>query len=169
MLTHLRRRDLRVAQGLVEFALLAPIFVLLLLGVIDFGRVGFYFVAGSGLARNAARYAAVYYQGAGQNDAQVLYSVQVQSQAATIPLSQPAGCGTTTPPQPPASLSACQKPPLGQGYLFIDRSNAAFGAAVPYVTVSVVYAFRPTTPMLSDLTGTIYVVSTSSMDTEWTP
>jgi hypothetical protein len=35
--------------------------------------------------------------------------------------------------------------------------------------VSVIYAFRPTTPMLSDLTGTIYVVATSAMDTEWTP
>ena len=169
MLRTLRSRRRRYGQALVEFALLAPLFVLLMVGILDFGRVGFYFVAGSGLARNGARYAAVYNQGTGLTDSQVLSNLSTQAQAATIPLSQPAGCGTSTPPQPPAALSACQQPSLGQAYLFIDRSNATFGAAVPYVRVSVVYAFRPTTPMLSDLTGTIYVVATSAMDTEWTP
>ena len=169
MLTYLRRPKHRAAQALVEFSLVAPIFVLLLLGVIDFGRVGFYFVAGSALARTGARDAAVYYKSFGETDAQVVFSVQQQAQAATMTLSQPAGCGTVTPPQPPTALSACQMPPLGQAYIFIDRSNATFGAAFPYVKVSIVYAFRPTTPMLSDLTGTIYVVATSAMNTEWTP
>jgi hypothetical protein len=143
--------------------------VILLLGVADFGRVGFYFVEGSSLATSGARYAAVYDSGAGLSDAQVLSNIQKQANAATVPISQPAACGTATPPQPPAALSACQQPPIGQAYLFIDRSNAGFGAATPYVKVSVVYAFRATTPMLSDLTGTIYVVATSAMDTEWTP
>lgn len=165
-----RSRKHRSGQGLVEFTLMAPIFLLMLLGVVDFGRVGFYFVDSSSLARSGARYAAVYgTDGTGLTDTQVLTSIQVQANAATIPISQPAACGTATPPQPPTALSPCQQPPLGQAYLFIDRSNAVFGASPSYVRVSVVYAFRPTTPMLSDLTGTIYVVATSAMDTEWTP
>jgi Flp pilus assembly protein TadG len=166
---YLRSRNRRRGQGLLEFAVVAPVFMLLALGMLDFGRVGFYFVQGSSLARTAARWAAVYgTNGAGLTDAQVLGNIQGQANSATIPISQPA-CGTTTPPQPPVALSACQRPPIGQAYLFIDRSNAGFGAATPYILVSVVYAFRPTTPMLSDLTGTIYVVATSAMNTEWAP
>jgi Flp pilus assembly protein TadG len=166
----LHSRNGRRGQGLVEFALVAPVFLLLLLGILDFGRVGFYFVQGSSLARTAARWASVYdTSGAGLTDAQILSNILGQANSATIPISQPGGCGTATPPKPPVALSACQQPPLGQAYLFIDRSNAGFGATTPYILVSVVYAFRPTTPMLSDLTGTIYVVATSAMDTEWTP
>jgi Flp pilus assembly protein TadG len=166
---YLHSRNGRSGQGLVEFAVVAPVFLLLLLGILDFGRVGFYFVQGSSLARTGARWASVYdTSGAGLTDAQILSKIQGQANSATIPISQP-GCGTTTPPQPPAALTACQQPPIGQAYLFIDRSNATFGAATPYIVVSVIYAFRPTTPMLSDLTGTIYVVATAAMDTEWTP
>lgn len=170
MVSSLHRRKHPRGQGLVEFTLMAPIVMLLLLGVLDFGRVGFYFVEDSSLARIGARYAAVYgTNGAGLTDAEILAKIQVQANAATVPISQPAACGTATPPQPPTPMSPCQQPAIGQAYLFIDRSYAVFGAAPSYVKVSVVYAFRPTTPMLSDLTGTIYVVATSAMDTEWTP
>ena len=156
-------------QSMLEFSLLAPVFVLLMVGVLDFGRAGFYFVAGSNLARTGARDAAVYNLGSGYTDANVLSAVQTQANAETISISQPALCGTATPPQPPAALSACQTPAVGKAYLFIDRSNAGVSNNPPYVLVSVVYAYRPMTPMLSDLTGTIYIVSTSAMDTEWLP
>ena len=44
----------RAGQGTVEFALMAPFFFLILIGGIDFGRSGFYYVTTSDLARNGA-------------------------------------------------------------------------------------------------------------------
>src|SRR3989442_12686038 len=110
----------RRAQSLVEFSLLAPLFFLLLFGVIDLGRAGFYFVLGSDLARQGARYAAEYGNtGSGIPDAQVASQVQVQANAAAIgTFNIPAGCGTSTPPQPPAALFASQKPGVGDWHFF---------------------------------------------------
>ena len=56
---------------MIEFALLAPIFFMILLGVLDLGRAGFYFVVGSALARDGARFAAVYNNGTGYSNAAV--------------------------------------------------------------------------------------------------
>src|SRR2546427_10385972 len=111
----------RRAQSLVEFSLLAPLFFLLLFGVIDLGRAGFYFVLGSDLARQGARYAADYGNaGSGIPDAQVASQGQVQARAAAIgTFDIPAGCRTSTPPQPPAPLPACQKPVAGEMRFFI--------------------------------------------------
>jgi Flp pilus assembly protein TadG len=162
----------RRAQSLVEFSLLAPLFFLLLFGVIDLGRAGFYFVLGSDLARQGARYAADYGNtGSGIPDAQVASQVQVQARAAAIgTFDIPAGCGTSTPPQPPAALSACQKPVVGEMHFFIEDVVACPSCTPPtphYKKVSTVYAFKPATPMLSDITGTIYIVATAAMTTEY--
>ncbi|TME49716.1 MAG: pilus assembly protein [Chloroflexi bacterium] len=162
----------RRAQAMVEFSLLAPVFFLLLFGVIDLGRAGFYFVLGSDLARQGARYASNYGNtGTGISDAQVAFQVQQQASAAAIgTFDIPAGCGTSTPPQPPAALSVCQKPVVGEMHFFIE-DVAACPACIPatphYKKVSTVYAFRPATPMLSNITGTIYIVATAAMTTEY--
>ena len=79
-------------------------------------------------------------------------------------LSEPGGCttpaspGNTTPPKP---LTSSYQPSVGNTYIFIDRSSAT------YITVSIIYAFRPTTPMLSSITGTIYTVGTAAVYTEY--
>jgi hypothetical protein len=154
------------AQGMVEFALLAPVFFLLLLGVLDLGRAGFFFVVGSGLARDGARYAAVYNNGTGLVDAAVAGNIQLEAAAvgiATANFTMPAVCGTTTPPQPPAALSACQMPAADHMYIFIENVPGT----PHYKKVSTVYAFKPMTPMLSQITGTIYIVATSAMTVEY--
>jgi Flp pilus assembly protein TadG len=157
---------------MVEFSLLAPVFFLLLFGVVDLGRAGFYFVLGSDLARQGARYAAAYGNtGAGSTAAQVATQVQVQANAAAIgTFDIPAGCGTVTPPQPPTALSVCQKPAVGEMHFFIEDVAAcpACSPATPhYKKVSTVYGFRPSTPMINNITGTIYIVATSAMTTEY--
>jgi hypothetical protein len=155
------------AQGLVEFALLAPIFFLVLLGVLDLGRAGFFFVVGSGLARDGARFASVYNNGSGLVDAAVTGNLQLEAAAVGIANSSftmPAGaCGTATPPMPPAALSPCQTPPPDNMYIFIENVPGT----PHYKKVSTVYAFRPVTPMLSQITGTIYIVATSAMTVEY--
>lgn len=159
------RRSGRAAQALVEFTLIAPVFFLVLLGILDFGRVGLYYVAVSDLARSGARQAAAYSDGLGFTDCQVVATVKTQADSATMAnLSEPGGCasptspGNTTPPNP---LTAAYQPPVGSTYIFIDRSTKGVAK------VSIVYAFQPTTPMISALTGTIYVTATSQMDTEY--
>ncbi len=152
------------AQSLVEFTLLAPLFFMLLVGVLDLGRAGLYFVAGSDFARQGARYAAGYNTGAGFTNDQVRAYLQQQAQAASIAsLTIPAVCGTTTPPKPPAALSSCQKPTVGNMYLFIED----VAGSPHYKKVSTVYAFKPITPIISDLTGTIYIVATAAMTVEY--
>ena len=154
------------AQGMVEFALLAPVFFLILLGVVDLGRAGFFFVLGSGLARDGARQAGVYSNGTGLPNGAVSGNIQVEAAAAGIAgskFSMPAACGTTTPPKPPTALSACQTPPTDNMYFFIEDVPGT----PHYKKVSTVYAFRPVTPMLSNITGTIYIVATSAMTVEY--
>jgi Flp pilus assembly protein TadG len=158
-----RIRSNRVGQAMVEFALLVPVFFIMLIGLLDFGRAGFYYVAASGLARSAARQGAAYAsQGTGFTDAQIVGMMSIQANAETIQLTQPAACGTLTPP---ASLTACYQPPNGQAYIFIDRSN--FTTLPKFIKVSIVYRFDATTPMVRALVGTIYVRATSSMETEF--
>jgi Flp pilus assembly protein TadG len=162
----------RSAQSMVEFSLLAPVFFLLLLGVLDLGRAGFYFVVGSDLARQGARYSSAWgNNGGGYTDAVVAGMIQQQANAAGIgTFGIPGACGTTTPPQPPGALSACQTPAVGEMKFFVE-TIAACGGCSPttprYKKVSTVYAFRPVTPMLSNITGTIYIVATAAMNTEY--
>jgi hypothetical protein len=46
------------AQGMVEFALILPLLLLLVLGIIEMGRVMFYYISVTSSAREAARYGA---------------------------------------------------------------------------------------------------------------
>jgi hypothetical protein len=149
---------------MVEFALLAPVFFMMLMAILDFGRVGFYYVATSDLARFGARTGAVFRNGTGWGSSTTYSLTDQQSEAQGIKMSVPAGCPSDIPV--PGSLTSCEKPADGHAYFFY-KDVPASGTTPHYVEVSVVYAFTPTTPMISAITGTIYVVANSSMDTEY--
>jgi len=51
-----RRRRGQSAQSLTEFALILPVLMLILLGVVDFGRVFYYWTSIANAAREGARY-----------------------------------------------------------------------------------------------------------------
>jgi Flp pilus assembly protein TadG len=59
MTTIRRRRHRRAGQALVEFALTAPLFFLLLFGIIEAGRFIFYYEILNNATREGARYAIV--------------------------------------------------------------------------------------------------------------
>jgi len=140
-----------------------PVFFTILIGVLDFGRAGFYYVADSGLSRSAARYGAAYAgNGQGFSDAQIVGLLSQQANAETIKITQPAVCGTLTPP---SVLTSCYQPPSGQAYIFIDRSN--FTTLPKFIKVSIIYRFDATTPIVRAIVGTIYLRATSSMETEF--
>jgi hypothetical protein len=52
--------DRSIGQAMVEFALIAPIFFLILFSIIDFGRAVYYIQALNNAAREGARYAIVH-------------------------------------------------------------------------------------------------------------
>ena len=52
-----RRLRRQSAQSLTEFALILPVLMLILLGVVDFGRVFYYWTSIANAAREGARYA----------------------------------------------------------------------------------------------------------------
>jgi Flp pilus assembly protein TadG len=57
---HPLRRECLRAQDLVEFALIFPVLMLLLFGVVDFGRIFHVLIAISNAAREGARYGSMY-------------------------------------------------------------------------------------------------------------
>lgn len=163
MLRTLRRlTERRTGQSLVEFAMVIPVFFLLMLGILDFGRIGLYFVAASDLARSGARYAADYNVGGGFTDAQVVAYVKQQADGLTMSNLTAAYCSPATPPNPITSATtSCYKPPVGSTYVFIDRSVGN------RVTVSIVYTFEPTTPMVRAFFQTYYLEASSTMVPEY--
>lgn len=56
----IRRRDRSDGQGLVEFALVVPVLLLLILGIVDFARGIFIYSVVQDAAREGARYAIVH-------------------------------------------------------------------------------------------------------------
>jgi Flp pilus assembly protein TadG len=159
-LRRLARR--RAGQALVEFAVVIPVFFLLMLAILDFGRIGLYFVAASDLARSGARYAADYNNGGGFTDAQVVAYVKQQADGLTMANLTQASCSPVTPPNPiTGATAACYKPPVGSTYIFIDRTSATS------VKVSIVYTFEATTPMVRAFFQTYYLEASATMDSEY--
>jgi len=102
-----RSHTRRSGQSLVEFALLAPAFFFLLIGVLDFGRAGFYYVSIVDLAKQTARYGTAYNTGTGFTSANIDAYIKGQANATTINtpvLKNPATCAR--PVGPPGA--ACQ-------------------------------------------------------------
>jgi Flp pilus assembly protein TadG len=163
MLGTLRRvTERRAGQALVEFAVVIPVFFLLMLGILDLGRIGLYFVAASDLARSGARYATNYNNGGGFTDAQVVAYVKQQADGLTMANLTQASCTPATPPNPITGATAsCYKPPAGSSYIFIDRTSATG------VKVSIVYTFEATTPMVRAFFQTYYLEASATMVTEY--
>jgi hypothetical protein len=139
------------------------VFFLLMMAILDLGRVGLYFVAASDLARSGARYAANYNNGGGFTDAQIVAYVKQQADGLTMANLTQASCTPATPPNPVTGATAsCYKPPVGSSYIFIDRTTSA-----AYVTVSIVYTFEPTTPMVRAFFQTYYLEASATMQPEY--
>ena len=58
----MRRKRIKFQSGqdLVEYAIIFPIMILILMGIFDLGRVGYYYSALTNAAREGARYGAVF-------------------------------------------------------------------------------------------------------------
>lgn len=142
----LRRRNGTKTRGqtLVEFALILPVFILVLMGILDLGRAVYYNATLSNAAREAAREGIV-----DQTCSHILAraqqrSVGMQSAVATVRWTNPSGTTTTRSCSP--------------------VSGTATIGDLTKVTVG--YEFRAATPIIGNLVGTIYLQGESTFPVE---
>jgi hypothetical protein len=116
-----QRRDRTVGQSLVEFALVLPIFLAILIGMVDVGRAIWANNAVANAAREAARYAIVH-GGTKSNP---------------CPVGPPVTTGTNKTVIPPASTSCPYPSPSKEGIRDAARAYAVAGGFP--VTIQVCY------------------------------
>ena len=156
-----------LGQGLVEFALVLPVFLLILFGLIDMGRYVFLNSVLSQAAREAARVGAV--------------------EASWVANGDPT-CGTAGGPVCPASLNALRADmtsganrmmspfasiPVGNLYTSCDATTPPTGAwtaqtcvtqtSGSVLSVRVQVSFTPITPIIGQIVGTIQTSASASM------
>jgi hypothetical protein len=98
----LRPHPRQRSQALIEFALVSPVLLLLLFGIIDLGRAVFYYDTLGHAAREGAR-TAVQASNKLPNNADVLATVT--SQLAGAPVTEPCPQGPVTSATPPANAA----------------------------------------------------------------
>lgn len=133
--------DLR-GQGLVEFALVLPLFVLILFGLFDLGRAVYAYNTISNASRESARVAIV-------NQTQA----DVQGEA----IKQAVSLGITT-----SDLTISYGDPSGTGTC---ASPIAVGCLA---SVTVRYDWTPATPVVGQITGSFTLSASTQMPVERT-
>jgi Flp pilus assembly protein TadG len=140
-------------QGLVEFALLAPVLLLILLFAIDFGRALYGWVVLQNSARIAANYAALNPDGWRDNDAGVKagYQVQIHDDLQAVGYCVPAGYVAPDPVFTDGPDTADAAGPNDSVYDVGDS-----------VTVALTCDFAPLTPIITFITGATVELGASS-------
>ena len=143
-------------QALVEFALVLPVMLLLLLMAVDFGRLFTTYIAINNAAREGAFYAAEHardtpfvqasFEAAAQAAAEREVNVQGQGGEGMLP----SACRSARPPGRPAALSC-------------DTAASSGGVTAYQATVTVSQPFSLITPIVGELFGgSLDLTATSS-------
>ena len=158
----MRKRTFRrhSGQSLIEFALLAPVFFLLLLGTMDLGRGIYIYNSISDAAREGTR-AAVPYDSPLPTNATVLAAVQ-----------QKLGGGFAVSPDPCLAAPPCATPTTptqpNTGFVWYSSGIGVITGKQHEVSVKVSYLFQPWVPVVRDAAGNGVVISAeSTMVTEY--
>jgi TadE-like protein len=177
--------DAQRSQALVEFAIVAPLLLLLLFGVVDFGRVIYVYVTINQAVNEGAR-TAIRDSPMLPTDADV--EAAVKTHAIDVSLANPCPNGPITsavppanqgwiyitepnPPSTPEPLSpSLQDAPGGQTWVVSNGTcsaiNPAHGHAPLQVTIR--FNFAPFTPLIQQLTAnSIIIVAAATYDTEY--
>jgi len=135
-------------QGLVEFALILPLLLLLLMGIFDFARGIYAYNTVSNAAREGARVAIVNQSAAGG-----------VSLAATKAANQATALG----------LDASDSADVDVQYLLPDLSDQCPSRGLGCIAqVRVNYLFQPLTPIIGSIIGPITVSATTQLPIEFT-
>jgi hypothetical protein len=176
------------SQGLVEFAIIAPIILLLTFGIIDFGRALYLYITLQQAANEGARVAvrASYFidpNGSTHNwPKNTDVQAAVQGHAVTAVLANP--CPNGPIPNGGTAQGSSQIPPSNTGWVFITDPSAAGNGTpnaprgqLPYnpppagcneavaadgnqpLKVTLWYTFQPITPIIQQVVGNNIVIT----------
>ncbi len=160
------------AQSMVEFALLAPLLFLLIIGTFDFGRAIYFYNAIAHGARQGARFAIAL-------DSQAKDDIAIRGQAALGFFSMAVDSRTCAPSGdlcsiPPASSAISNlaylavSPPADQRQLYQSGSAVPGSTTLYPLTVTVTFYFQPATPLIAALVGNPIPLSvTTTMTTQY--
>jgi Flp pilus assembly protein TadG len=174
------------AQSLVEMALISPILLTMLIGVIDLGRAAYDYATLSAAVREGARVATLT-GNPRMSNADVINAIKTY--AVGLPLSgAPCVNGRTGPPVTPVTPAAPNagiiyitsgsastptiNAPACQASASVVGSCAAVNPAMGgryQLTIRVVYNFQTLTPFIQQFLGssTVYMIVTSTVTTEY--
>ena len=183
------RRRRTQGQSLVEMALIAPMLIMMLVSVIDFGRAAYVYATLSSAVREGARQASL--TGSPRmTNADVVAAVKRYAVGLSL---APASCvngaasGTPWPPSTPtaggpntgviyivsgSSNSPTVDAPAGQAAAAATGScaavNPAYAGHYP-LTIKVIYNFQPLTPIVQQFlgSGSVTLSVASTMTTEY--
>jgi Flp pilus assembly protein TadG len=172
-----RRRSQR-SQALVEFSLVAPLFLLVLFSAIDVSRLLYAYSAISSAARDGARTASL--TGSLYSDCQIIAEVEAVGQGFPVVMDPNSLAGDSDPNNPSGALQPTQPPP-NVGYAYIwpavatgdppdsncnSGSQRAVSPSVKHVAVLVQYHFVPLLPFVGSFAPTIIVRTVSVVTVE---
>lgn len=170
------RQSRRRGQSLVEFALLLPTFLILTMGVVDFGRyVYIRGVLNSEVIRAARLLTLTENQ---SSDCSALKDVVTNSEGFIDSVDPNSSEGDLAPGAGGAANLEPSTPPAGQGYVYIypavaPANPSTINCASSHVRVSgqvlvqTTYEFVPWTPIISNVVPQITIFATSTQTTEW--
>ena len=175
-----RRPGPRCGQALVEFGLIAPLFMLIIFASIDFARLAYTYAAISAAARDGAREISL---SADQStDCSTIARIEAVGQGFPIRMDPHSVSGNTDPNGPADASLGPQAPPPSVGYAYIwpssssavpQESNCTSAGARPVsqtthdVDVEIQYHFVPMTPMVAYAFPDIIVKTISVVHTEY--
>jgi hypothetical protein len=166
------------SQALVEFAMVAPLFLLILFTAIDISRLLYAYTAISSAARDGARTASL--SGSIFSDCQIIQEVELVGQGFPVRMDPSSIVGNSDPNNPSGPLQPTTPPPnVGYAYIWPAVATAnppdancsssqqrAVSPSVKHVAVEVQYHFVPLLPFVNQFAGNIIVKTVSVVTTE---
>ena len=166
------------SQALVEFSLVAPVFLVVMFAAVDIGRLLYAYSAISSAARDGARTASL--QASQFSDCQIIDIVEKVGQGFPVRMDPNSLMGNSDPNNPSGALQPTTPPPnVGYAYIWpavatadppesnCNSSNQrAISQTVKHVSVEVQYHFTALTPFIAALAPNIIVKTISVVATE---
>lgn len=173
-----RVRERQRSQSLVEFALVLPLFLLVMFSAIDVCRLLYAYTAISSAARDGARTASL--TGSLFSDCQIITEVELVGQGFPVRMDPNSVAGDSDPNNPSGPLQPTTPPPnVGYAYIWPAVATAnppdnncnssqqrAISPTVKHVAVEIQYHFTPLLPLWSGLGTNIIVKTVSVVTTE---
>ena len=173
-----KARDSQKSQALIEFALVSPVLLLLLFGIVDIGRAVFYYDTLNHAAREGAR-AAVRASTQLPTNGDVLAAVRTHMIGAPVTAPCPQGPITSatppdnaawlyiTEPNPPSTLETIPPPnaPGGEYSSFASGSCSAVNPAIGNQQLQVTVRFNLVliTPVVAQATANRIVITAAAI------